>query len=166
MLLYLCCQQEIKDRDLFPISAQILTCNRRRPFTPDKIDKRVFPEGTDGLEKNYLHSKVQSNFLIHLPPKRGKGSKTSFPSTRLTRGFLFLQLCLLVRLYFPSVNSAPCLLVNVLFLLCMAAVHNGGYIQNLSQLSNSPENLYLLTRILLNLDRLHIISATTQCFKF
>ena len=29
----------MKDRDLFPISAQVLTCNRRRPFTPDKIDK-------------------------------------------------------------------------------------------------------------------------------
>ena len=41
-------------------------------------------------------------------------------------------------------------------------VHNGGYLQKLLQLLNSPEffseRLYLATKILLNLHRLHISS--------
>ena len=49
-------------------------------------------------------------------------------------------------------------------------IHNGGYIHKLLQLFNLPEillfgGLYLVTKVLLNLDQLYGISATAQYFK-
>ena len=49
-------------------------------------------------------------------------------------------------------------------------VHNGGYIQKLLQHYNSPESLrsgrlYLVTKVLLNLDRFYSMLATIKHFK-
>ena len=50
-------------------------------------------------------------------------------------------------------------------------VHNGGYIQKQLQLSPLPEilrfgRLYLVTKVLINLNRFYVILATIQHFKF